>query len=186
MGADSRYLATVFNKSDRIYLERSDLNELGEATELVGDSRGNHLTRGDTLWQAAPCPWTKAQVKAAVAGELDKLQGLLESQRRDPPPCGKPVALDAIRSQRIDDLLQARKNRTIPVPEFVTQLFAAARRHTQIVDDDAAAAPAEAPPAPGNMIRMLDNSMGWYIEWPHIDQQFITVYRTLPGFRPGL
>ncbi|MBP9086419.1 MAG: hypothetical protein KBG15_09905 [Kofleriaceae bacterium] len=186
MGADSRYLATVFNKSDRVYLEPGDLTDQGEATELVRDARGNLLTRGDTLWQAAACPWTKAQIKAAEAGELAKLQGLLEPHRRDPPPCGKPVAINATRSQRIDALLQAHKNHKIAVPEFVTKLLSAPRPGaTTVTDDDAAAEPEAAAPAPDNMIKMLDHSMGWYIEWPHIDQQFIAVYRTLPGFLPS-
>ena len=179
MGADTRYLATVFNKSDRIYIEHGELADNGQLSDDVRDDQGNRLSRVGAGWQLATCAWTKAQRRAAADGDLVTLHGLLESQHREPLPCGKPVALDANRSQRIDVLLQAQQSLHIPVPDFVTTLFAAPNPN-QAPDVDAAAAP-----APGNMIRMLDNSMGWYIEWPHIDDQFIRVYWTLPGFQPG-
>lgn len=187
MGADSRYLATAFNKSDRVYIEHGELTDSGELLDVVRDDQGNRLSRAGTVWQIETCAWTKAQRRAAAAGDLAKLHGLLESQHRDPLPCSAPVPLDASRSQRIDALLQARQNQLVAVPDFVNKLFAAPNPN-KAPEDDEVTEPVvpSAPVAPGNMIRMLDNSMGWYIEWPHIDQQFITVYRTLPGFRPGL
>ena len=187
MGADSRYLATAFNKSDRVYIEHGELTDSGELLDVVRDDQGNRLSRAGAVWQIETCAWTKAQRRAATTGDLAKLHGLLESQHHGPLPCSKPVTLDASHSQRIDALLQARQNQLVAVPDFVIKLLAAPNPN-KAPDDEAVAEPVDpsAPKAPGNMIRMLDNSMGWYIEWPHIDQQFIAVYRTLPGFRPGL
>jgi hypothetical protein len=30
---------------------------------------------------------------------------------------------------------------------------------------------------------VLAENMTWYIEWPHIDGRFMTLYATLPGYR---
>ena len=189
MGADSRYLATLFDKSQRIYIKQDGVSENGTAIENFLDSHGNRLTRTDSVWQVENCPWTKAQIKVAVAGDLAKLHGMLELDRAKEPVCSKPVALNAATSERIDALLQAHKNIKIAVPEFVTTLLSAPRptvvsepEENPVTEPDAAVDAAAATP---NLITMLDNSMGWYIEWPHIDQQFIAAYRTLPGFRPG-
>lgn len=185
MGAAPRYLATLFETArhgERIYMTgHSDFREDGTTTPEIYDAQGNQLVRGEQRWQATPCGWPRAQRRAAAAGDLSELSGRFEKQRPDFPCVGKATSLDAARSQRIDALFAAHDAQVVPAPQFVSMM----RRPVETsntADGADGADGADAADEPENMINVLDSSMGWYIEWPHIDRPFVALYATLPGY----
>ena len=32
-----------------------------------------------------------------------------------------------------------------------------------------------------DLVRVIQENMSWYVEWPHVDGLFLAVFRTLPG-----
>ena len=58
----------------------------------------------------------------------------------------------------------------------------AAEPETISSEPDATPGGSDNPDNPDNLASYLSDGMRWYIEWPHVDETFLAVYHSLPGY----
>lgn len=181
--AEADRLDAFFRGEERIYiLDRTQ----------VYDGDGEALSKVNGLWVARACAWSTARRQAAQAGDTATLFRLLSNDRAE--DCAGPMRpLTRHRSARIDGMLASRALLHAPIPSLPFS------RVDDPADADAAAAAAPAntidTPTTGDaeldgssdnsadMATYLADNMTWYMEWPHVDDTFVALYRTLPGYR---
>ena len=195
--ASSWRLDGLYAGGERIYV-RDD--------GAIYDRDGARLAREDDgSWTASDCRWSPARKRAARTGDLASVHYQLLRHREEPEVCGASRPVSAARARRIQQLLAARTATRAPTPRFV-------RAYVGSDDDDApgadpsadADAVTESPPiptaapvepadtspdphvtVPEDLVSVLATHMTWYMEWPHIDGLFRTVFGTLPGYHHG-
>jgi hypothetical protein len=169
-------------------------------SDEIFDADGNQLTRQGSQWLASRCPWSTRQQRVAGLGDVSTLHALLSREHyHSGDACGAPAAVPAQRGERIDHLLvQARAVRAVP-PAFVKRLALGEDLDEAAIaeavsdgpedtdgDDSDSTYLREQREQLADLPRLLAGHMVWYIEWPHIDRRFILLFRTVPGYWPGV
>lgn len=201
--AERIHLGTVFGNPvelrsysrgrDRIFVHAA----FGRTTTY--DADGNRLEREGTTWRASTCHWGSARKQIARGGDVARLHGLLfqDIRRRrveriaqfdgsgepDPGPrCDEPVVLAADRGKVIDDLLAVAKQVRAPSPEFVQRAVLGPKLEDPPDGDPTPEdGVSDRSTAAKDLVRVLANHMGMYVEWPHIDGLFVDAFATMPG-----
>jgi hypothetical protein len=151
------------------------------------DANGNELVRVDGAWQTRDCHWDASRKRAAHAGDVVTLHGLIRKDRFDEERAcaeGRPVA--AARAKRLDALFASVDKVRSASPAFVRDLvLEGSTEQTPVADaadPEQLARIAREDAVRKDLAKVLADHMGWYVEWPHVDGRFIAVYRTLPGY----
>jgi antitoxin component YwqK of YwqJK toxin-antitoxin module len=181
----------------------------------IFDAHGFELVKVDGAWHAADCGWSKTRKAAAQSGDITTLHGLLyldgQGESDTGRVCGSAARVSRERARRIDELLATERAVRTPSPEIVKKIASGQwqwpvkeLREEEVAGDNEVftETPPEPPPAPktaeeleddarsaaqsADLTKTLATSMGWYLEFPHIDGRFIQVFYTLPGLTPGL
>lgn len=194
-----RRLHSFARGGERIYVRSS-----GDEPEVIFDADGRQLTqRGDGTWEASPCAWSRWEKRAARAGDVAQLHGLLA---RNGPygdevehACGEAVAVPAERGQKLDELLAARGRVRAPVPAFVARLASKEQEEPEAEEDPEAEGDPEAARVPeaaqeaeaeadreADLAQLLAGTIDRHIDWPHVNGLFVRVYPTLAGERPWM
>ncbi len=185
---------TMFARGrERIYVHEA----FGLVTTF--DADGNRLVLEGTTWHAKKCHWATKRKEIARAGDVARLHGLLfqDLRRRvgriaqhdgnnedTGPRCDEPVVVDAERAKVIDELLATRTRVRAPSPMFVQRAAVGS-----LVDEPEPESEADSGPdrdqqlrtSAKDLIQVLANHMGSYLEWPHIDHAFTDLFATMPG-----
>ncbi|HEX8111085.1 MAG TPA: hypothetical protein VF516_25320 [Kofleriaceae bacterium] len=137
----------------------------------VFDRTGAQLVNDGESWRADPCGWSAARRRAARAGDVVTLHGLLDQgssyqSPSDEPECTRGPLLDPARAARISALVTKLTEVRAASPGFLKRLVLDSSR-----GDDP------------DLTRVIASTMALDIEWPHVDRRFIQVYQTLPGYR---
>ncbi|HEY0255738.1 MAG TPA: hypothetical protein VGC41_29615, partial [Kofleriaceae bacterium] len=173
---------------ERIYEQQSY-----EATTMYDDD-GNRLVHGDTGWQSANCHWNDKRKAYAHAGDLVPLHGALytDSRRRahvthegvggsdgedKGPVCTNAVAVEPVRAKKLDGLMVARNEVRALTPQFIRSAVLGTELPEGELSDEDKANLAKA----NDLARVLEENMSMYVEWPHIDGRFITLYQRMAG-----
>ncbi len=161
----------------------------------IYDENGDTLVHDGTTWTSRKCAWNGARKAAARRGDLPALHGLIFHDRFDDPAecaAGKPVA--EARAHRIDTMLASIRLVRDQSPDFVRKLALGERSvddaasTTDNTDDSVATAEASEDgndigmTDPNDLAKVLAANMTWYVEWPHVDGRFISVFKTLAGY----
>ena len=161
--------------ADRVYV---DVWQSRNPT--IYDTSGHKLENLGDAWQAEDCHWSRKRKAIAEAGDVAQLHELLyldamKHRRDDPdgPTCAAAQPVDAARGQRLDALLASRETVRAQSPQFVRDLV--------LGKADAAEQSDEARRAHEDLVRVIQEHMSWYVEWPHVDGLFLEVFHTLPG-----
>jgi hypothetical protein len=172
------------------------------------DGQGNRLAKTGGAWTQQACTWTARRKRTAAAGDVWTLYKMLIRERYqfdggDPATeCrGAPTPIAAGRARRLDAILASRgalrtaipawgfKDQQLPEPKTDDEADGGATDDLTDAIEPApvAAADADAPIPDDNsadMATYLAEHMTWYMEWPHVDETFLAVYRSLPGYGP--
>jgi hypothetical protein len=147
-------LDLIASGDDRVYLRGED----------VYDSEGHKLVRTSAGWRSDDCHWTKAKKRAARAGDVAALHGMIfHVTDENPEDCTTGGLVSPTRADHIAALVGAMDEVRSASPAFIQKLF---------LEQEPAA----------DLTNVIASSMSLDIEWPHVDGRFIQVYRTLPGF----
>ncbi len=149
-------LATADGR-ERVFL-RYDTND-------IFDASGHKLVQVDGGWRADDCEWNAARKHAARDGALARLHGLIYADTDD--TCTKGALVPAARAARLTQLEDSMTEVRAASPDFVQALA---------LGDDAKVK---------DLTDVLAANMTLDIEWPHVDGQFIQVFKTLPGYSRG-
>ncbi|HEY1558410.1 MAG TPA: hypothetical protein VGF94_26480 [Kofleriaceae bacterium] len=172
--------------AERIYVQKAFEHE------TIFDRDGYALVHGAAGWQASDCHWASLRKEIANAGDVVRLHGLLyqEARRRahasghdmdgggNPdagPTCGAPHAIVGPRAAVLDVLIASRDRVTSISPAVVREAVLAS--DNQPADDGGGTAPAQ----PLDYASVLADNMAMYIEWPHVDGRFVSLFETMPG-----
>jgi hypothetical protein len=162
--------------------------------EAVYDADANQLVHADGGWQAVPCQWSAKRKRLVRSGDLVAIELELDQDLADVPAdqrptCGAAVAVSAARGAAIDQLLAQRTQVRQLTPTFVRQLalgeFANGAKAT--ADESPAPGDQAAEPSPTfvDLPRMIAANMAWYTEWPYVDERFVQLFKTVPGYWQG-
>jgi len=147
-------LDLVASGDDRVYLRGED----------VYDSDGHKLVRTDAGWRSDDCHWSKAKQRAARAGDVAALHGMIfHVTDENPEDCTTGRLVPPARADHIAALVGSMDEVRSASPAFVQKL-------------------ALEQEAPQDLTNVIASSMSLDIEWPHVDGRFVQVYKTLPGF----
>ncbi|MBS1119686.1 MAG: hypothetical protein H6Q90_1914 [Deltaproteobacteria bacterium] len=151
---------------DRIYYRYTN--------DEVFDVDGYKLVKVDGGWRADDCKWSKARKRAARAGDLARLHGLIfrtsgDDETTEACSAGKPVS--QARGERITRLVATMTAVRAVSPRFIQQLALG-----ELPQAD------EADAVPEDLMHVLAQNMSLDIEWPHVDLRFVRLYETLPGY----
>jgi hypothetical protein len=175
--ADNYRLEGFYKGNDKLYVDQ-------EGT--MYDGRGMLVEKTDTGWLEHACSFKKAARTALADGNATSLHDKLLGG--DGGGCAETsTAMSAKRAARYEALLASRKLQHGNIPAFdVDPQPAPVKPVADATAADVTADPASAddgePPPPTDLVTYLADTMTWYIEWPHVDDTFRTVYRTLPGY----
>jgi hypothetical protein len=160
------------------------------------DGRGNTLERTEDGWVARACKWSAKRRAAARRGDATTLHEMILRGRwhgngemnPDNLTCnGDKVAVGKTLAKRYDLMIASRDQVHAAIPKFDVDPQPKQTEETTDSADEPAAS-AEPEPAghdnPADFTTYLTSSMTWYIEWPHVDDTFRAVYRSLPGYFP--
>jgi hypothetical protein len=165
--AESYRLDGYYARNEHIYVR-----EDGD----IFDGDGHKLARTGGAWTTSDCHWTASERRAARSGDITSVHLRVLGHGDD--GCDGTAPITAARGQKIDAILASKKAVRAPAPEFVKALAAVTTDYGS--DDDTNPTNAD------DFASVIANHMRWYMEWPHVDQQFIAVQRTLPGYgAPG-
>lgn len=188
--ANARRIDAFYFEDEKLFVSHGDMY----------DARGNKLERTGDAWTARACNWDAKQKKAAAAGQTGRLYHLLGRQSWDvaanaprPEACAEtPTPVPAKRAAKYATMLATTKTLHAPMPVWSIREAPApaADPEDDSSGDGATALAPEAPPIfednPLDMTTMLADGMRWYMEWPHVDETFVAVYATMPGYnRPN-
>jgi hypothetical protein len=168
-------------------------------TETWYGADGAKLVHADDgSWTATSCHWSSARKAMALQGDIARLDGVLSNAalhraRSKPgrekydaladagPACTGEIEVSPERARRLDTLLASRDTIRSATPKMVRNL---------ILDQEDDVAPVETTTKPedkrdelkrDDFAHLLAGSMAMYIEWPHIDRRFRSVYETMAG-----
>jgi hypothetical protein len=158
----------------------------------IFDGRGNALAQTDDGWVARKCKWSAKRRAAARRGDATTLHEMILRGRwsgngeinEDNLKCeGEAVTVSKKLAKRYALMIASRDQIHAAIPKFDVD------PQPEMSDrSDEASTPDEPEPAghdnPEDFATYLTNSMTWYIEWPHVDDTFLAVYRSLPGYFP--
>ena len=183
------------NRLDGLYLGKDKLyvNEEGEMFD--GDS--NRIEKTATGWVARACKWSRKRKAAARSGNASLLHDMMLKDRwKDGEAVGdqcnsEPVAVSAGTVKRYERMIASRWQTIAPIPawnidpqpvdpdeEPEVTLGVSDEDHE---DDDAVGGADN----PLDFATYLTRHATWYMEWPHVDDTFRAVYRSLPGYVIG-
>jgi hypothetical protein len=180
---DGLYLGT-----EKLYIDRG--------TSEMWNGDGSLVAKTDAGWVARSCKWKKARKAAARRGDASDLHDDMLKNRyqesKDGEPCdGAPVALAKERGKLYEKMIASRRQAHAPIPTFDVDPQPPAPADPDDIeevklgisdeddDDEDAIGGAD---NPTDMATYLTQSATWYIEFPHVDSTFVTVYRSLPGY----
>jgi MORN repeat protein len=173
---------------ERIYVHSS-------YSETMYDDDGFRLVHGDGgVWRAADCHWNAKRKAYAHRGDLVPLHGALYTdarRRANPhhegvggtdgvdagPVCGPEAAVAPARAAQLDALLAARAEVRALTPQFVRS----AVLRDEVPEDQLSDADRENLKRAADMTRVLEENMGSYLEWPHIDGRFVELFKRMAG-----
>jgi len=188
--ANDRRLDAFYLGDEKLYVAR----------DAMYDARGNKLERSGDAWTARACKWDAKQKRAAAAGATGRLYHLIGRQSWDeaanapkPEECAAVATpVPAKRAAKLSAMLASTKTLHAPIPVWSVGESDPGPEDASDPSEDVAATDAGAfqePPVrsivednPVDMTTMLADHMKWYMEWPHIDDTFVAVYATMPGY----
>ena len=167
---------------DRLYIKNR---------AMIYDGNGNHLDKVGGAWVARDCKWSAKRKQAAKVGDvttLHKLLGYSDGEGSEEGCDGPVKAVAAAQVKHIETMLASRRQTHAPIPTFAVSqnIPVAADSAADGADADAEAdAPIETIAGvdnPGDMATYLADHMTWYAEWPYVDDTFVAVYQSMPGY----
>jgi len=171
---------------DRLYVDQAG---------VMFDGDGNQLEKTAGGWVARACKWSRKRKAAAKAGDATTLHDMMLKARwrdadHDEDGCtGKPIAVGAARVKRYERMIASRTLKHAPIPAWNIDPQPPAPADPDLeptVSDadaeDAGEAALAGADNPDDLATYLTRFMTWYIEWPHVDDTFRAVYRSLPGY----
>ncbi len=174
---DARRLETLWSAQERIYVFEYQDPKPEERTIYI-DQDGFRLRKRPKGWTAAACSWDASEKQSARKGDLIEFHASIATPPgNDEAPqryCDKEVAMAADRSARIESLVAAVDAERIAPPDFM--------RDYVLSGFENAAKAAERKANVPDLVQILDNAMGVDFEVAHIDQPFIRLFATLPGY----
>ena len=174
---DARRLETLWSEQERIYVFEYQDPKPEERTISI-DQDGFRLRKRTKGWTAAACSWDASEKQSARKGDLIGFHASIATPPgNDEAPqryCDKEVAMAADRSARIESLVAAVDADRIAPPEFM--------RDYVLSGFESAAKAVERRANVPDVVQILDNAMGVDFEVAHIDQPFIRLFATLPGY----
>ncbi|MGC4091321.1 MAG: hypothetical protein QM756_26270 [Polyangiaceae bacterium] len=183
-GMDSAQLHMIARGGERLYATNWG---------AVYDTQGNLLERDGSGWTSAACGWSKKRKAIAASGDVSTLHRLLRTDYHpEGSPCTEKKALSKERAARITATIGAFANVRAPSPAFVRELALGnmsvmtdvAIGDKVDIDESEAETESKFSERSKDFVRVLTASLSWYIEWPHIDGQFVGMFPTLPGHAP--
>ena len=185
IAGDHHRLDMVYDGVETLYVEMSDGSTY--------DRDGQKLTDGADGFAASDCHWTSDRKRAARAGDVVTLHALLSRDRYDEKrqPCDGERPVGAERAKRIDALLSSVRAVRAQSPEFVRALALGdrildpenpTRENSESAESSESSTSAEDRATNEDLAKVLAANMTWYVEWPHVDGRFISLFRTLPGY----
>ncbi len=174
---------------DAFYLGKEKL--FVTQTEMY-DGAGNKLERTGDAWTMRACVWDAKQRRAAAASDTGALYHLIARQVWDdatnnpkPEDCAaRATAMPAARAAALSSMLASPRTLHAPIPVWSIE-----PRSSGDVDPDTTTEPSDedrdrviVADNPLDMTTMLADHMTWYMEWPYIDETFVAVYATVPGY----
>jgi len=145
-------LATADGR-ERVYL-RYDTSDMFDAS-------GHKLVQVAGGWRADDCKWNAARKRAARAGDLAQLHGLIWNETDQ--LCAAGALVPRARAARLTQLAGSMTAVRAASPELLQELA---------LDDK----------TPTDLTSVLAANMALDIEWPHVDGRFVQVFKTLPGY----
>lgn len=177
-------------RMDGLYLGDEKLYIDRDGTMWNGDAQ--RVEKTDAGWVTHACTWPKPYRRAAKAGDVAALHTRMLAERwkedREEPCAGPAVALAPARAKRYQEMISSRWQSHAPIPtwDIDPQPAASALEDVPVFgvsdedeDDDDAIGGAD---NPADFATYLTRSATWYIEFPHIDGTFVTLYASLPGY----
>jgi antitoxin component YwqK of YwqJK toxin-antitoxin module len=159
----------------------------------IYDQDGNEIENVDGTWQAKSCHWNARRLRAARDGNIVALHRLLRYEEKPTGEKGagctgeaKPVA--AGRMRRIEAMFASRKKLHAPIPKLAfgdpgDDSRADAMMRPETGDDNNPVQEILASDNADDMATYLSVHMNWYIEYPHVDEAFVAVYHSMPGYK---
>jgi hypothetical protein len=155
----------------------------------VLDPDGHMYTRAASGgWQAQDCHFPAKLKEAARGDRLALFHKRFVDDQPDFEKCDAPQPVAAARGQKIDAMLASIKGVRAPAPQFLRDLLKVGGEgefmpggdgtdeepsiYEQLIRD----------PMEEDLAKVLALSMVWYVEFPHVEKQFIRVFDTLPGY----
>jgi len=154
---------------DGFYLGNERIYQQEDGT--IYDATGSQLEHAGGTWQSSDCRWSRARKRAASAGDITTVHVLL--LRDAHAECSNPRPVAAARAKRIEMMLATLGTVRSPTPAFVRAYLGDSDGSYDRRRD-------------GDLASVLAAHMTWYMEWPHIDELFVAVYGTLPGYTERL
>ncbi|HTR53747.1 MAG TPA: hypothetical protein VMJ10_23800 [Kofleriaceae bacterium] len=172
--------------------------------ETMYDRDGFALVHDAAGWHASDCHWASMRRDIAREGDIVQLHGLLyqEARRRvhssghdmeggdddtSGPRCGAARAVSPVRAKLLDAILAARDKASSLSPAVVRAAVLANGPSEANLNSEADASPdgvAERQQAEADArdyAKVLADNMRMYVEWPHVDNRFVTLFQTMPG-----
>ena len=183
--AEDYRLDAFFRGEERLYIRDR---------AVVYDGDGDQLQKVNGTWVARACAWSQARREAARAGDTASLFRMFTYDpdghgMREDVCAGPPRPLSRTRSARIDGMLASRALLHAPIPDvpFSHPDGEGGGEKVNTIDTASSGDP-ELDGSSDNtadMATYLAANMTWYMEWPHVDDTFVALYRSLPGYQGG-
>ena len=183
IGGDPHRLDAITSRDGREHLY------VHARTSEVFDAAGQKLERAEDGWKSCDAGFDRARRRAAAGGNAPALHGLLF---RDGDPDAVPATrapVSSARSARLDQLFASIAAVRAQSPDFVRKLALGGSVEEAAAEESLRGSPTPAPVTAiaaiadvHDLAKVLAANMTWYVEWPHIDGRFISVFRTLPGY----
>jgi hypothetical protein len=176
--ASSERLDGFYVGKDKFYIENH---------ASLYDEHGYQIENIDGAWHARDCKWSARRKRAARDGDIVRLHKLLmEHDDEKSEQCSATATkFTPAEIARLEKVLASRARIHAPIPKLDFTGVPAIDGHPDDGGDEARAQEQEAVAGvdnPEDMATYLTRNMTWYMEWPHIDQPFVTVYLSMPGY----
>jgi len=151
--------------------------------DQIFDATGDELKRTNAGWVSSDCGWDPAMKKAARTNNLSRLHALIQ-HLEDAHECAAPKPIPAARGKKLDEMIASFKAVRALSPDFMRKVAlgeATPADAADAGDEHVQEAAAEAKATAEDLTKTLAASMLWYVEFPHIDGLFTTVYATIAG-----
>jgi hypothetical protein len=183
MMANDSHMDSISSGKEHLYL-------FSRSPTGLYDSDGNFLVRTASGWSASECHWSAKLKQAAHAGDLAFVHATVKAGEEKCDDATRPI--DADRAKRVDAMIASVKAVRVPSAQFVRELAGTGNpdihADTEPEDPKEATLAKELSNNPGgeDFAKILADTIGWYIEWPHVDRRFIAAFQAMPGYdRPG-